>query len=241
MIASHTASRFKTTCWTLVLNARADREAMADLLGRYWSPIYAYLRRDGRDGDQAEELTQAFLSDVLLGRDLLRSVDPARGRFRSFLLRSLKNYVVDVHRRQHGRDGQREFASLSGLAADGRRFEPVQSDSPDQAFTRQWATTVFNEALRRMQQECANDGMDGHWRVFEARALRPLLYGNRAASVGELAAEPDMASREQVSNVLHSAKRKFFAILVDVIAETVDDPAEIEAELDELMTALGAS
>lgn len=237
---AHTASRFKTTCWTLVLSARDNRDSMADLLSRYWSPIYAYLRRDGCDREQAEELTQAFVSDVMLGRDLLVKANPARGRFRSFLLKSLKHYLIDEHRHEHGRDGTRVFVSLSDDDKAANLYEPFESDEPDHAFMRQWATAVFDQALQRMREACERDGMETHWVIFEARTVRPLLHGSAPVEIDELVRSTDTAGPDHISNILHSAKRKFLAILYDIIAETVESPEEIDAELDELIQVLGA-
>jgi len=241
MIASHSASRFKTTSWTLIVGAHGDREALEALLRRYWGPVYAYLRRDGHNPDQAEELSQAFMVEVLIGRNLLARADAARGRFRSFLLKSLKHYLVDVHRHEHGRDGRRECVSISGDEMKRLRQQVIDSGSPDEAFTRHWATTVLNQALERMRQTYEGDGRAMHWRIFEERTLRPFLYGNQAASVSALANEGDLGDASQVSNMLHTAKRKFVATLLEVIAETVDDSADIEAELNELVAALSRS
>lgn len=240
MIEAHTASRFKTTCWTLVLSARDDRDSMADLLSRYWSPIYAYLRRDGCDPDQAEELTQAFVSDVMLGRDLLVKANPQRGRFRSFLLKSLKHYVIDIHRHECGRDVTHAFVSLSDDVEAANLCEPIEADDPDHAFMRQWATAVFDQALQRMRKACERDGMETHWIIFEARSVRPLLHGSAPVAIDELVRSTDAVGPDRVYNMLHSAKRKFFAILYDIIAETVESPEEIDAELDELIQVLGA-
>lgn len=221
------------------MSARNDRDSMADLLSRYWSPIYAYLRRDGCDPEQAEELTQAFHTDVLLGRDLLEKANPARGRFRSFLLKSLKHYLIDQHRHDHGRDTTRVFVSLSDESNELNRYEPVESDDPDQAFVRQWATSVFDQALKQMREACERDGMETHWLIFETRSVRPLLHGSAPADVDELVRTTEATGPDQVSNILHSAKRKFLAILYDIIAETVESREEIDAELDELIRVLG--
>lgn len=239
VIQAHTASRFKTTCWTLILSARDNRESMSDLLSRYWSPIYAYLRRDGCDPEKAEELTQAFVADVMLGRELLVKANPTRGRFRSYLLKSLKNYVIDVHRHEFGRDQKREFLSLSDEVKAINHYEPIESDDPDQAFMRQWATAVFDQALTQMRETCEHDGMETHWIIFEARSVRPLLHGSAPAEIEDLIHSTGASGPDQISNILHSAKRKFFAILCGIIAETVESPDEIDTELDELIKVLG--
>ncbi|MCZ6835956.1 MAG: hypothetical protein O7G85_09300 [Planctomycetota bacterium] len=224
----------------MVLDARDNQESLSKLLKHYWGPVYAYLRRDGRDREQAEEFTQAFLAEVLIGRELLLKVNPARGRFRSFLLKSLKHYLVDVHRHQHGRDGQRTFISLPDDPDAFRTIEPDERDGPDQAFLKQWAATVFGQALERMRDSCLANGMEHHWQVFEARSIQPLLYGREPASLDELVVMTSAQDTSHISNLLHSAKRKFYGILQEVVSETVDDPDTVESEIDELIRLLGA-
>ena len=100
MVNAHaTASRFQTTSWTLIVRARASRADLQELLSVYWSPVYAYLRRRGHDPHDAADLTQGFLSEVVLDRGFVERADPARGRFRSFLLSALRKFVIDEHRR----------------------------------------------------------------------------------------------------------------------------------------------
>ena len=108
MVNAHeTASRFQTTSWTLIVRARASRADLQELLSVYWSPVYAYLRRSGVDPHDAADLTQGFLSEVVLDRGFVERADPERGRFRSFLLSALSKFVIDEHRRVSGRYGTR--------------------------------------------------------------------------------------------------------------------------------------
>ena len=123
---------FRTTNWTQVFRANDDASELDALLGRYWSPIYAYLRRKGHDSQNAADLTQEFLTDVVLKRNIIGRASPTRGRFRSYLLTALRNYTIDAHRRS---ETLRKFIPTDpeALAA----VEPAAKESP--------AGRAFNE------------------------------------------------------------------------------------------------
>src|SRR5689334_18689682 len=99
MTTNNTGAWFHTTTWGLVLSARADPGALELLLRAYWSPVYAFIRHKGYSQHDAADLTQEFLSEVVLGRNLLVKADPARGRFRAFVKSALRNFLIDQHRR----------------------------------------------------------------------------------------------------------------------------------------------
>jgi len=226
-----TRSRFETTSWTLVVNARSSKADMESLLARYWSPIYAWFRGRGHDSESAADLTQAFLCDVVLKRDLIGRADPARGGFRKYLFQALRNFEVDAHRRDRGRDGRRARTLLPADPAAWQAAEPCTGDDPARAFERQWAAAVFHEALMRTERACCDNGMARHWRAFEARCLHPILYGADPTSIDQLADELHAETPLEISSLLHSAKRRFRAELLAVIAETIDDGTDSEQEL----------
>src|SRR5580700_240435 len=146
------------TRWTLVLAAARleDPEpamrALTELCQTYWTPLYAYIRRQGRDPHEAEDLTQEFFSR-LLAKNYLADADPAKGKFRSFLLASLKHFLANEwdRARAQKRGGGRTVIALDALSeAERRRIEPADNASPDKAFDRQWAITVLDHALKRL-------------------------------------------------------------------------------------------
>lgn len=229
-----TASRFHTTSWTLIVRARASRADLEELLSIYWSPVYAYLRRRGHDSHDAADLTQGFLWDVVLDRALIERADPNRGRFRSFLLSALDRFVIDEHRREFGREGTRPKMLMPSDPEALAQAEPDVAADPAQAFDRQWAATVLDIALQRLEEACYRDGLAAHWRVFEARVIHPALTGTEPASIDSLVASVDARGPEEVSSMLHTVKRKFRQVLRDAVAETVDDTADLELELGEL-------
>lgn len=214
-------------------NSRADMEA---LLARYWSPVYAYLCRKGHKAHDAEDLTQAFLTEIVLGRNLLERADRMRGRFRSYLKRALEHFVVDEHRRIRGREGKRPVVFVPG---DPQALaEPGGEDEPARAFDREWAATVFDEALRRVESTCRADGMERQWAAFESRVLRPILHGCAPTPYRELVEFLGVPTEQVVYTMVSTIKRKVNGELRELVAETVEDPQDVQGELDELMRCL---
>src|SRR5688572_25046691 len=142
--------RFTTTRWSLILAAGgADSPqvgpALRQLLERYWYPLYTFVRRKGHDPEESRDLTQEFLSR-LLEKNLLRSADPRKGRFRTFLLTALYRFLVDEWRREgrQVRGGDRSIVSLDFVQAEARyRFEPVDTMTPERIYERRWAMTLL--------------------------------------------------------------------------------------------------
>jgi len=238
MGASPTGTRFRTTSWTLVLRARVSCEDLEELLRRYWSPVYAFLRRSGWKQHEAEDLTQAFLADVVLKRDLIGRADPQRGRFRSFLLTALRRFAIDTRRRgSAGTDGRRT-TFLPDDPDELRAAEPCESQDPAAAFDRHWAAAVFDVALRLTEQLCREDGMARHWRAFEARVRQPMLHGCEPVSIEALAGELDARDPQEIYDMVRTVKRKLRSSLAEAVAETVEDPSEVDQELGEVRRCL---
>ncbi|MBI4607101.1 MAG: sigma-70 family RNA polymerase sigma factor [Planctomycetes bacterium] len=234
------ASRFAATDWSLVLaaggtNADSVRPAMARLLETYWYPLYAFVRRKGRNPDDASDLTQEFLAR-LVERNYLSLADPAKGKFRTFLLTALERFLVDEHRRatREKRGGGRAVLSLSMLGAEDRyRLEPADTLTAEHLFERRWTITLLEEALKRLEQESVAAGRGP---LFAA--LKPVLAGEQAdASYSEIAR--GLAMKEgALKTAVHRLRRRFAAILRSKIAETVAGPEEVEEEVQHLFQSL---
>ena len=178
------AGRFHSTRWDNVLAARdpADpqaREALAELCRTYWYPLYAYARRKGCTPEQAEDLTQGFFSDGL-ARGFLRTVDPARGRFRTFLLAAFENYLGNERAREKRvkRGGRVAIVSLDGGGAEARYLrEPAHVETAERLYDRRWALTVLDRALDRLERRMAGRGKGP---LFDR--LKPALLGAETPS-----------------------------------------------------------
>ena len=230
--------QFQTTSWTLIVQARSSREDLGRLLAAYWSPVYAYLRRQGHSPEDAADLTQGFLADIVLKRDLIGQADPDRGRFRSYLLAALKNFVIDEHRREAGRGDSRPISFVPDDPAALEAAEPGENDDPTRAFDCQWATTVLGIVLERLREACERDGLGPHWTVFEGRVLGPIRHGCTPVPVEELVRSLGVRDRDEIYSMQNSVKRRFKTTLRRVVAKTVDDPADADAEIADLRKIL---
>lgn len=211
--------------------------ALSSLCERYWFPLYAYVRRRVADVHRAQDLTQDFFAR-LLEKNVLASASPERGRFRSFLLTSLKNFLVNEWDRATAqkRGGDRQCLSLDWDSGESRlQFEPAHEQTPERAFERQWALTLLEVVIQRLQAEFSSADKS---RQFEL--LKETLTGSRAAfDYASLAAELLM-SEAAARQAAHRLRKRYREILREEVAQTVDAPEEVEDEIGRLFEALGA-
>jgi RNA polymerase sigma-70 factor (ECF subfamily) len=233
--------QFTTTRWTLVLAAarRHDpdgAEAFARLCERYYAPLYSYLRRRGHALEDAQDLLQGFVAHALEA-DVMRHADPARGRFRAFLLTSLKHYAINVQVRAAAdkRGGGALLLSLDFEAAEHRyRHEPRDNETPERLYDRRWALAVLERSLRQLRSE-----FHGAGRAAFFDAVRTHLTGEGDAPYRELGDRFGMT--ENATKVaVHRMRRRYRDLLRTEIAETVESEHEVDDELQYLMAALRA-
>lgn len=236
-------SRFTTTSWSLVLAAGDDnsgraREALNELCSAYWYPIYSLIRREGASPDEAADLTQSYLVQ-LLDKRYLRQVSPDLGKFRSFLYVSVKHFLSNERDRERAakRGGGRPPVSLDAAAAEERySLEPADTLTPEKLFERRWATTVLERAMHRLRSEA---GHAGDPRRFDR--LQAYVSGKEPApAYRDVAAELGM-TETALGVAVHRMRRKFGQILREEIAQTVADPREVDGEIRFLLGALGGS
>lgn len=232
-----TGAGFQTTSWTLIDGARADRAGLEKLLRQYWSPVYAAIRRQGFGTHDASDLTQEFMTQVVIGRDLVGKADATRGRFRSFLKQSLRNFLIDRSRGRKRAEGDRP-AHLSTGGDDGGVPEPAAAGSSADVFDREWAAAVIEVTLQRLEEACREDDMEPHWQAFRLNVVGPTLRKAKPLSMDDLAAQIGAADGTQASNMLQTVKRRFKRLLREVVTETVADPGEVEQELELLRSSL---
>jgi RNA polymerase sigma-70 factor (ECF subfamily) len=240
MPESSDAAGFAATHWTVILAAvhgetsSRAAEAMAELCRTYWYPLYAFLRRRGHEVHEAEDLTQEFFTR-LLGEGFLANVDRQRGRFRAFLLASLKHFLSDQRDRAHAqkRGGGRAVISLDSLHAEARyRLEPAQDLTPEKMFEKQWALSLLEHVLSRLHAEMLAAGKSA---LFEA--LKDTLTGVRSLTYAAIAAELGM-SEGAVKVAAHRLRRRYRALLREEIAQTVAGADEIGDEIRYLLSCL---
>lgn len=232
------SAQFPTTRWTLVVAAgdpqRKDaRSALVSLCDHYWYPLYAYLRRRGYPADQAQDLTQEFFMRVLEGRYLDRA-DPEKGRFRSFLLTSLKFFVADEEDRQRAQKrGGGAVGSLEFSSGEERyQREPSHDETPERIFERRWALAVLDQVVERLRNEFVQHGRPEH---FER--LKVFLLGQADAPYAALAREMN-TSEGALKVAIHRLRKRYRELFRQEIADTVADREQIESELRFLASAL---
>jgi RNA polymerase sigma factor (sigma-70 family) len=231
------SSQFPTTRWTLVLSAgdpqRKDaRSALASLCENYWYPLYAYLRRRGYPADQAQDLTQEFFMRVLEGRYLDRA-DPEKGRFRSFILTSLRFFVADQEDRERAHKRGGTVMPLEFSSGEERyQREPAHDQTPERIFERRWALSVLDRVVERLRAEFVQHGRPEH---FER--LKVFLLGQSDAPYSKLAREMN-TSEGALKVAIHRLRKRYRELFRQEIADTVADPAEVESELRYLAAVL---
>jgi len=231
---------FATTRWSVVLRAgcaesTAARDALARLCRTYWFPLYAHVRRRGHSTHDAQDLTQAFF-EHLLRHEIIGRADPARGRFRSFLLTALNHFLADEWQKQRAgkRGGGHPVLSLDLAAAERRLdLEPVAKDAPDRAFDRRWAVALLDTVLRQLESEYVQERKT---KLFAQ--LKPTLLGSSAAQPYAALASQVGMTEGAVKVAVHRLRRRYRDLLQAEIAETVASAEDAGAELRHLFSAL---
>jgi RNA polymerase sigma-70 factor (ECF subfamily) len=231
---------FVTTSWSQVLAARdgsttESRRALEALCQAYWYPLYAFVRLQGHDPEEALDLTQAYFAE-LLEKDYLEDVDPSAGRFRAFLKVSVKHFLSKERRKEHTlkRGGRAQVFSLDGALAEGNyRVEPVDHLTPEEIFERRWALTVLERALGKLRQEFSQTGKEKELDKLEAflTGEEPRIpYRQVAAELG--------TSEGAVKVSVRRLRERYGKLLREEIAETVGDPDEVDDEVRHLLQVI---
>ena len=236
---------FGTTRWSLILSAAGSnvdeqkaREALAELCRTYWRPVFLFVSRQGHPVEEAQDLTQDFFA-MVLESDWLRRANEHRGRFRSFLLKSLQNFLSHAKERTRAvkRGGRIEFVSWDEWMAEAPSQLSVPAETlhipPEQLFDLRWAATVVEHALQRLREECE---AKGRLRLFETLSVHltsersDLSYANLAVSLG--------IAETMVKKQLHNLRKRYRWFLRDEVAHTVENLADIDDEIRHLCAAL---
>ena len=236
---SHGQAIFSTTNWSVVLEAQgqspAAKEALEKLCRTYWRPVYSFVRREGVKTEEAEDLTQSFFA-LLLQRRNFDAVRKEKGRLRSYLLTSLKHFLVSEHRRtvtvKRGK-GQQPVPWEELVAIGRTELGPADHLSADRIYERRWALTLMEQVLRRLRDEYA---MAGNAELFDL--LKQLLPDDPGApSRAEIATQLGM-TENAVRQALHRFRQRYQVLLRDEIAHTVAIASDIEDELRHLISVL---
>ena len=232
--------RFPATRWSVVRAAGRtaspeSRAALESLCATYWSPVHAFVRRSGRSADEAPDLTQAFFARVIEKGDFGNARDTL-GRFRTFLLTAVRHFLSNQtdYDRAAKRGGGQAHVPIGPQAGDDPHaaVEPASDETPETIYEQRWALTVLDAAMARLEldRQGAGDGL-----LFET--LRPFLTGDDGASYAEAALTLQKAEGA-VRVAVHRLRRRFGRCLRETLVDTVDDPADVDAELAYLLDVL---
>jgi len=236
------ASRFATTRWDLVLasaetQALGADEALSDLCRTYWRPLYAFVRRRGHSPADAEDLVQAFFAQFLQDRTV-KKADTLRGRFRTFLLTSLQNFLANEWDRASAakRGGKFRFVAFDQLASEERdALDAPDTASPEMAFDVRWARAIVDSALQQLREEA-----EAHGKKEVFAELKDFLTTADATSYESAAARLGIPLNA-VKTAIHRLRGNFRTVVRREVARTVSSPTEIDEELRYLRAVLASS
>ena len=231
---------FTTTHWSLILHAQDTSSPLAAaalerLCRAYWYPLYVFVRRQGEDEESAKDLTQGFFARLLEKR-CLAQVQREKGKFRSFLLAALKHFLSDERdkARAQKRGGGQTLISLNDSTGEERyRLEPVDTMDADKLFERRWALTLLEQARTRVREEYLESGKAGlydHLKPFEAGDQNAPSYARVAAELG--------LTESAVKSAVFRMRQRYRELVREEVANTVDDPAEVDAEIRHLINVI---
>jgi RNA polymerase sigma factor (sigma-70 family) len=236
---------FVTTHWSLIVSAanrseeQKARDALAELCRTYWRPVFSFVCRRGYSTEDAQDLTQDFFVTIL-EHNWLQHADRKRGRFRSLLLRSLQNFLVNAAEKTHARKrgGDVKFVSWDDWAAEAplqlsSSLQTPDSLPPERVFDLSWATTVVEHALQRLREECESKG-----KLWLFQALSHQLIEERdEVSYADLSANLGV-TETVVKKQLHQMRQRYRSLLRAEVSRTVENPADVDDEIRYLCAAL---
>ena len=231
---------FLTTHWSLIENVgdegERDRALIALLLENYWKPVYCYLRHKGYSNEDSKDLTQGFFHEVVLDRNLVQRADPSKGRFRSFLLHALNQYLINEldkkmakKRIPHGKLVSLDNVDLPILPQGGDKW------NAEDVYNYAWLSALLDRVLAEVEKSCLAKGMELHWQVFSERVAQPTLNNLPAPSLAEVCNRHDIKDPGKASNMILTVKRRFQAVLRQHIRSTVISESRIPEEVREIL------
>lgn len=231
---------FATTQWSLVVAAGNSRDseshrALSHLCELYWYPLYVYVRRRVGNVADAQDATQSFFA-VLLEKDLFAHADPNRGRFRTFLLTAMKNFLTNQWKRglAKKRGGDRMKLSLDFHAGESEfRLEPKHELTAEKLYERRWVTTLLDRVLVSLHTELDEQGKSEHYDQFKQG-----LTGDTNAIDYSRAAAALEISQAAAKQAAYRLRKRYRQLLWQEVARTVGDESEVEAEIGNLLASL---
>jgi DNA-directed RNA polymerase specialized sigma24 family protein len=238
-----TGGAFLTTHWSLIEDVKKqpdqDRALIGLLLERYWKPVYCYLRRKGYDNEQAKDLTQGFFHEIVLNLNLFGRADQSKGRFRSFLLYALNQYLMNEKRRETAQKNipKHKIVSLDAIEPPALPQTIIESN-PEDSYHYAWVSAMLDQVLSDVKHACCEQGMETHWSIFSERVVQPMLSSAAPPSLKDICDKYGIESEKKASNMIVTVKRRFQSALKQYIRSTVTSESQMADELKEILKFL---
>jgi RNA polymerase sigma factor (sigma-70 family) len=237
---------FPSTHWSWV-DAVGDPDeqksgaALEQLVELYWKPVYCWLRRYRYDDATAKDLVQDFFLDGLEKKKFSKA-DSNRGRFRTFILTCLKNFVKNYerNRRAGGREPSRPFVSIDQNQTDGMDFELFHTKTPEDSFNTAWVRQLLIRVLKVLEEECIETDKQQHYELFQRRIIQPILEGMSQPSIKDLIKDMDL-TQKQANNFIVTARRAFQRLLRAEIKMYASSKEEVDLEIEDLFRFVAES
>jgi DNA-directed RNA polymerase specialized sigma24 family protein len=237
---------FLTTHWSLIEGIQKhkdkDRVLIGLLLERYWKPVYCFLRHKGYGNEEAKDLTQDFFHEVVLNRHLVERADGSKGRFRSFLLHALEQFLISQQRKETAKKHiPKEKLVPLDITDPPKLLQDKLIGNPEDCFVYAWKSIIVDRTLSQVQAECKKEGLEIHWNIFHSRIVQPLIDGKKPPSNKDMSRLYGIDSEVAVSNMLVTVKRRFKTTLKRQLRTTVLSEDDITPELQEMLNFFGKS
>lgn len=231
---------FLTTHWSLVGHIQAeddkDRVLIGLLLDRYWKPVYCYLRHKGNNNEDAKDLTQGFFHEVVMNKDLVQRADQSKGRFRTFLLHALDQYLLNERRKQitQKRSPKGKLVSFD-ITSPPVLPEAVSRLNPEDSYNYAWTASILDQVLSEVEAQCLEDGLEVHWRIFQDRVVQPILKDTSPLSFEDICEQYGIEDQKKAANMVTTVKRRLQKALKQYIRNTAISDDEMHEEFDEMV------
>ncbi len=212
-------------------NDRRGR-AVDFLIGRYWEPVYCHLRHKGYDAERAEDLTQEFFQEVVLERNLISRIDPAKGQLRPFLFSALRRYLINVRKREtsHGRIPESRLIPLDAVEPS-RLPQSTEESTPEETCDYAWLSEVVKHVLEQVEAEYEEKGMLAHWHVFQEHVLQPIVDQTDCPPLKEVCDRYGV-DETKASNMIVTVKRRFRRLLTQHLQRLAISSEETRREVE---------
>ena len=234
---------FLTTHWSLIEDVKKqpdqERALIGLLLERYWKPVYCYLRQKGYDNEQAKDLTQGFFHEIVLNLNLFERADQSKGRFRSFLLYALNQYLMNEKRRETAQKNipKHRIVSLDAIEPPSLPQSVIESN-PEDSYNYAWMSALLDQVLSDIKRTCCQQEMETHWSIFSERVVQPMLNNAAPPSLTDVCEKYGIESEKKASNMLVTVKRRFQSTLKQYIRSTVASESQMADEVKEILKFL---